>query len=93
MIWLILAASTVLLAVAFLLRRHTERTLTALNMTGEVVYSDRGVDDQVLVSHIGFCRQATAVACQVIRFVCSQTIHVQFSFVQDSVSCQYTYKE
>ena len=29
------------------LRRHAQGTLAALNMTGEVVYSDRGADDEV----------------------------------------------
>ena len=52
MIWLILAASTVILVLSFMLRRHAEGTLTAVNMTGEVVYSDRGADDEVLVSHV-----------------------------------------
>ena len=52
MIWLVLVASTVILAIAFLLRRHAQGTLAALNMTGEVVYSDCGADDEVLVSHV-----------------------------------------
>ena len=48
MIWLVLVASTVILAIAFLLRRHAQGTLAALNMTGEVVYSDCGADDEVV---------------------------------------------
>jgi CRISPR-associated exonuclease Cas4 len=52
MIWLILVVSTVILAIGFLLRLHAQRTLAAFNMTGEVVYSDRVADGEVLVSHV-----------------------------------------
>jgi hypothetical protein len=49
---LLLAASTAILTLAFLLRRHVSRRLAGLDVTGEVVYWDDGAVAEVLVSHI-----------------------------------------
>jgi len=52
MTWLLLAASTAVLGLAFLLRRHAQKRLAALDLAGEVIYSDNSSDDEVLVSHV-----------------------------------------
>ena len=52
MTWLLLAASTAILALAFLLRRHASKRLVGLDVTGEVVYRDDGAVVEVLVSHL-----------------------------------------
>jgi hypothetical protein len=46
--WFTLAASVAILAIVVLLRRRAK----ALGMAGEVVYSDGGADDEVLISHV-----------------------------------------
>jgi CRISPR-associated exonuclease Cas4 len=51
MTWLILGASAAILVLAFLLRRHAQRRLAALDLAGEVVYWDDGAAAEVLVSH------------------------------------------
>jgi CRISPR-associated exonuclease Cas4 len=43
--------STGILVLAFTLRRHAIKRLAALGLAGEVIYSDGGVEDEVLVSH------------------------------------------
>jgi hypothetical protein len=51
MTWLILGASAAILVLAFFLRRHARNRLAALGLAGEVIYSDYGGVDEVLVSH------------------------------------------
>lgn len=51
MTWLVLGASAAILVLAFLLWRHAAKRLAALGLAGEVIYSDGGSDDEVLVSH------------------------------------------
>ena len=51
MTWPLLAASMAVLFVAIMLRRHAQKRLAALGVAGEVVYSDDGTVDDVLVSH------------------------------------------
>lgn len=51
MTWLLLTLSTAILVLAFLLRRHAAKRLAALGLAGEVIYSDDGAVDEVLVSH------------------------------------------
>ena len=53
MTWLLLAASTAILALAFLLRRHVSKRLAGLDVTGEVVYGDDGAVVEVLVCSAG----------------------------------------
>ena len=51
MTWLLLTLSAAILVLAFLLRCHAVNRLAALGLAGEVVYSDNGAVDEVLVSH------------------------------------------
>ena len=51
MTWLILGASASILVLAFFLRRHARKRLAAQGLAGEVIYSDYGAVDEVLVSH------------------------------------------